>query len=56
MNEEMKNMKIPDLIYNFHEIIERLNTKGTFTDEDIYVNTRVNKLQFTLTAYPILWL
>jgi len=50
---EMKNMKIPDLIYSFHEIIERLKTKGTFTDEDIYVNTPVNKLQFTLTAYPI---
>ena len=51
--EEMKNMKIPDLILNFHEIIERLKSKDTFTDEDIYVNTRVNKLQFTLTAYPI---
>jgi len=50
---EMKNMKIPDLIYSFHEIIERLKTKGTFSDEDIYVNTPVNKLQFTLTAYPI---
>jgi transcriptional regulator of acetoin/glycerol metabolism len=50
---EMKNMKIPDLIYSFHEIIERLNSKKAFTDEDVYANTPVNKSQFTLTAYPI---
>lgn len=51
--EEMKDMKIPDLIFNFHEIIQRLKSKSTFADEDIYVSTRMNKLQFTLTAYPI---
>lgn len=51
--EEMKSMKISDIIFNFQEIIERLKSKDTFTDEDIYVNTRVNKLQFTLTAHPI---
>lgn len=50
---EMKNIKIPDLIFSFHEIIKRLKSKDTFTDEDIYANTRVNKLQFTLTASPI---
>ena len=51
--EEMKNMKMPALILNFHEIIERLKSKNTFIDEDIYANTAVNKLQFTLTACPI---
>ena len=51
--EEMKSMKISDLIFNFHEIVGRLKLKETFTDEDIYANTRVNKLQFTLTAHPI---
>ncbi|MBU3190799.1 sigma-54-dependent Fis family transcriptional regulator [Clostridium bowmanii] len=50
---EMKHMKIPDLIYNFNEIVQRLKSKETFMDEDIYVNTPANKLQFTLTAYPI---
>ena len=50
---EMKSMKIPDLTSSFNEVIERLRSKGTFIDEDIYVNTPVNKLQFTLTAYPI---
>ena len=52
-DEEMKNMKIPDLILNFHKVIERLNLKKDFINEDVYVNTRVNKLQFTLCAYPI---
>ena len=51
--EEMKHMKIPDLVLNFHEIIKRLKSKETFIDEDIYANTAVNKLQFTLTAYPV---
>jgi transcriptional regulator of acetoin/glycerol metabolism len=51
--QKMKNMKIPDLIPSFNEVIERLKSKGTFTDEDVYVNNPVNKLQFTLTAYPI---
>ncbi|MBK5241254.1 sigma 54-interacting transcriptional regulator [Clostridium sp.] len=50
---EMKSMKMPNLILSFHEIIDRLKLTGNFTDEDIYVNTPVNKLQFTLTAYPI---
>lgn len=51
--QEMKNMKMSDLILNFNEIIERLQSKATFIDEDIYANARVNKLQFTLTAYPV---
>lgn len=51
--QEMKNMKVTDLIYSFHEIIQRLKSKESFVDEDIYVNTMANKLQFTLTAYPI---
>jgi len=50
---EMKNKKIPDLICSFNEIVIRLKSNGSFTDEDIYANTLVNKLQFTCAAYPI---
>jgi sigma-54 dependent transcriptional regulator, acetoin dehydrogenase operon transcriptional activator AcoR len=50
---EMRKMKMPDLIHGWYEIIERLKLKDTFIDEDVYVNTAVNKLQLTLTAYPI---
>jgi PAS domain S-box-containing protein len=51
--EEMKGMKMSHLILNFHEIIQRLKAKDSFTDEDIYANARKNKLQFTVTASPI---
>jgi len=51
--QEMKKMKVSNLIYSFDEIIDRLKSKKTFVDEDIYANTPMNKLQFTLTAYPI---
>ena len=51
--QEMKKMSVTHLIYSFDEIIERLKSKKTFVDEDIYANTPMNKLQFTLSAYPI---
>jgi len=51
--QEMKKMSVTHLIYSFYEIIERLKSKKTFVDEDIYANTPMNKLQFTLSAYPI---
>ena len=51
--EEIKNMQMSDLILNFNEIVERLKSKDSFTDEDIYANARKNKLQFTVTASPI---
>lgn len=50
---EMRKMKISDFIQNWDEIIEHLKVKGNFIDEDIYINTKINKLQYTLTLYPI---
>lgn len=50
---DMKKVKVSDLIQRWPEIIERLSNKGTFVDEDVYVNARSNKLQFTLSSYPI---
>ena len=51
--DEMRKIKIPDLIQNWSEIIERLKVKGTFINEDTYINARSNKLQYTLSLYPI---
>ncbi|HEY8890790.1 MAG TPA: sigma 54-interacting transcriptional regulator [Clostridium sp.] len=51
-NEIMK-IKIYDLIQNWNGIMEHLKVKGTFINEDIYINSRINKLQYTLTLYPI---
>lgn len=50
---EMTTIKIPELIQNWNEIIECLKTKGAYIDEDTYINARVNKLQYTLSLYPI---
>ena len=50
---EMRKIKIPDLIQNWNEIIEQLKVKGIFNDEDTYINARANKLQYTLSLYPI---
>ena len=50
---EMRKIKIPDLIHNWNEIIEHLRLKDTFIDVDTYINARVNKLQYTLSLYPI---
>ena len=50
---EMKKIIIPDLIQSWNGIVENLKSKGTFIDQDIYINARVNKLQYTLTLYPI---
>jgi len=51
-NEIMK-IKIYDLIQNWYGIMEHLKLKGTFIDEEIYINARINKLQYTLTLHPI---
>ncbi|MDV3426838.1 MAG: sigma 54-interacting transcriptional regulator [Bacillota bacterium] len=54
LNEnEIKKMKVQDLIKNWNEIIERLQKKESIIDEDIYTNEKVKKFQFTVTACPI---
>lgn len=51
--KEMSKIKVSNIIQSWGEILDRLGRKESFVDEDIYVNSRVNKLQFTVTAYPI---
>lgn len=51
-NEIMK-IKIYDLIQNWNEIMKHLKVKGSFINEEIYINAKINKLQYTLTLYPI---
>ncbi len=50
---EIEHMKIWELIRDWDNIVERLRVDKGFADEDVYVNARLNKLQFTLTAYPV---
>lgn len=50
---ELRKMKICDLIKDCKIVIDRLKAGGSFVDEDVYINARANKLQFTLTACPV---
>lgn len=51
---EMKRMKIGQLFDGWEAVRDVLCSKKPFTDEEVFVNARKNKLQFNLSAYPIL--
>lgn len=52
-HDEIKKMKIGDMIEGWDKVIDKLNKKEAFIDEDVYVTVPRNKLQCTLTVYPI---
>lgn len=49
---EMKLMKMRDLLDDWENVKTSVINKKSFTDEDVFVNARRNKLQFSLSAYP----
>jgi PAS domain S-box-containing protein len=49
---EMKLMKAWDLLDNWENVKISIINNQSFTDEDVFVNSRRNKLQFNLSAYP----
>ncbi len=53
--EELKNMKIWQLFEGWDWVKgESIKSGKSILDEDVYVNSRMNKLQYSLTTYPIL--
>ena len=50
--EEMKLMKTWDLLEDWEKVKTSVITKKGFADEEVFVNSRKNKLQFSLSAYP----
>jgi PAS domain S-box-containing protein len=50
--DEMKLMKTWELLEDWEHVKTSVLAKQTFTDEDVFVNSRKNKLQFCLSAYP----
>lgn len=52
--KEIWRMKIWELFEGWDMVKSTLSAKGSFLDEDVYVNARKNKLQFSLSAYPII--
>jgi len=50
--DEMKLMKIWNLLDNWENVKNSIINKQSFTDEDVFVNSRRKKLQLNLSAYP----
>jgi PAS domain S-box-containing protein len=50
---EIGRLKIWEIIKNWQNVLDRINAGDNFTDEDVYVNAKINKMQFTLSAYPV---
>lgn len=51
--DELLNGNISNLFQEYEKIENELLTGNNIIDEDVYVNSRQNKLRFTLSAYPI---
>jgi PAS domain S-box-containing protein len=49
---EILKMKTWEIFEGWDLVKNTLATKESFIDEDVYVNARKNKLQFSLSAYP----
>lgn len=53
--KEMRKMKIWDLFEGWEKMKDEIvMSKRSFLDEDVFVNSRKNKLQFSLSTYPLL--
>ncbi len=52
--EEMRKLKVWRLFEGWRQVKDSLCSQRTFLNEDVFVNSRINKLQFNLSAYPIL--
>lgn len=51
--KEMLNKPAYQLFEGWDKVVDTLKAKEAFHEEDVYVNTNTNKLQFSLSAYPI---
>lgn len=51
--KEMLNKPIYQLFEGWEKVVDTLKARDAFHEEDVYVNTNTNKLQFSLSAYPI---
>jgi PAS domain S-box-containing protein len=51
--KEILNKSIYQLFEGWEKVVNTLKARDAFHEEDVYVNTNTNKLQFSLSAYPI---
>ncbi len=52
--EEMMHKKAYDLFEDWDNVIKAITLKDQYLDEDVFVNSRKNVLQYNLSVYPIL--
>lgn len=51
--KEIMSKNVADLFEGLNHVIDVLKLGDIFFEEDVFVNTNTNKLQFSLSAYPI---
>jgi PAS domain S-box-containing protein len=51
--KELLSKHIYQLFEGWGKVVDTLKAREAFHEEDVYVNTNTNKLQFSLSAYPI---
>jgi PAS domain S-box-containing protein len=51
--EEIKQKKAYDLFEDWDNVIKAIKLKDNYLDEDVFVNSRKNVLQYNLSVYPI---
>ncbi len=51
---EMKKMVISELFKGWQTLKNIVHSKKSFADEEVFVNAKTNKVQFNLSAYPVL--
>jgi len=52
--DEMKKMIMTELFKGWNTVKSIVHSKKPFTDEEVFINAKTNKLQFNLSAYPVL--
>ncbi|MDD2481633.1 MAG: sigma 54-interacting transcriptional regulator [Lutispora sp.] len=52
--EEIKQKKAWDLFEDWDNVQKSIRLKDSYSDEDVFVNSRKNVLQYSLSVYPIL--
>lgn len=52
--EEMMHKKASDLFEDWDNVIKAITMKDNYLDEDVFVHSRKNVLQYNLSVYPIL--
>ncbi|MEG0773953.1 sigma 54-interacting transcriptional regulator [Clostridium sp.] len=50
---KMKEFKIWELIEGWQHILSSIYSHKSFIDEDVYINSKKNVLQYSVSAYPI---